>query len=302
MRAVASLTTPPPADDIVESEVIVPMRDGYSNFARVRKARMPPAQGSPLIVLAFGGGFIAGDNRQMASEAHALVRLFGAVVVNVSYRLAPEHKFPCSWEDTWDNLVWLAKHASEVGADPARGFIVGGTSAGAKLAAACARKAQVEPLAYPLTGQWLYVPWLFSEHQIPEKLIHLLVSRQQNKEAPVLCTADLEKVIEYTGLDVDSPWICPTSARHPLNGLPKSYIQVDGMDPLRDDGLLYDEMLRESGVESRCDLYSGVPHAHAAFMPGTNVARKAVVDMLVGMGWMLDQEIGEEQALAAMRK
>ena len=300
MRAVSSITTPPPSDDINEYKLPIPMRDGYLNTARIRQPKLTPAGGSPLIVLAFGGGFIAGDNHQMATEAQALVQLYGAVVVNISYRLAPEHKFPCSWEDSWDNLVWLAQHGAEIGADLARGFVVGGTSAGAKVAAACARKAQVEPLAYPLTGQWLYVPWVLEEQQVPEKWSHLFMSRQHNKDAPILCTADLEKVLGYTGLDSDSPWASPVRFDHPLAGLPKTYIQVDGMDPLRDDGLLYDEMLKEAGVASRCDLYPGVPHAHAAFMPGTEIARKAVVDLLVAVGWMLNQGICEERALEVL--
>lgn len=302
VRGIASLTTPPPAEDTVEVEIPIPMSDGFTNMARVRKPKAPRVQGNPLVVLAFGGGFIAGDNRQMAIEASAFVRLFGAVVVSISYRLAPEHKFPRSWEDTWDNLVWLAQHAAEIGADPTQGFIVGGTSAGAQLAAACARKAQVEPLACPLTGQWLCVPWLFTEQKVPAKWTHLFNSRGQNKDAPILGTADLDKVVEYTGLDLGSSWFSPVGADHPLAGLPKTHIQVDGMDPLRDDGVLYDEILKEAGVESRCDLYPGVPHAHAAFMPGTEIARKAMVDLLVGVGWMLGQDSVEEQALEALVK
>lgn len=54
----------PPAHDIVETEVAVPMRDGYQAIARVRKPDSTSTEGRPLIVLAFGGGWIAGDNKQ----------------------------------------------------------------------------------------------------------------------------------------------------------------------------------------------------------------------------------------------
>jgi len=285
----------PAADDIIETEIAVPMRDGYQAIARVRKPKSVSPDGCPLIILAFGGGWIAGDNKQMDVEAQALVRAFSAVVVNISYRLAPKYKFPQSWEDSWDNLVWLAAHASELGADPSKGLIMGGTSAGAALTAVCARKAQVELLAYPLTGQWLNVPSILNEHQIPEKWKHLYVSKQQNEHAPILPSSALDILQKHTGWDMDSPWRSPLRSTHPLAGLPKTYIQVDGMDCLRDDGLLYDEMLREAGVETRCDLYTGCPHAHATFVPG-KAAEKAQMDLVKNVGWMLGREVEERTA------
>jgi acetyl esterase/lipase len=289
----------PSAHDILESEIAVPMRDGYQAMARVRKPKSISAYGCPLIILAFGGGWIAGDNKQMVVEARALVRAFSAVVVNISYRLAPEHKFPQSWEDSWDNLVWLTAHASELGADPSKGLVMGGTSAGAALTAVCARKAQVEPLAYPLTGQWLNVPSILSEHQIPEKWKHLYVSKQQNKHAPILPSSALDVLQKHTAWDMNSPWRSPLASTHSLAGLPNTYIQVDGMDCLRDDGLLYDEMLREAGVQTRCSLYAGCPHAHATFVPG-EAAGKAQLDLVKNVGWMLGREVEEGVARAAL--
>ncbi|GAB7326363.1 hypothetical protein MBLNU13_g10397t2 [Cladosporium sp. NU13] len=290
----------PAAHDILETEIAVPMRDGYQAIARVRKPNSPSTQGGPLVVIVFGGGWIAGDNKQMSVEARALVRTFSAVVVNISYRLAPEHKFPQSWEDSWDNLVWVAAHASELGADPSKGFVMGGTSAGAGLTAVCARKAQIEPLAYPLTGQWLNVPSILSEHQIPEKWKHLYVSKQQNEYAPILPSSALDILQKHTGWDMDSPWRSPLSSTQSLAGLPKTYIQVDGMDCLRDDGLLYDEMLKESGVETRCDLYAGCPHAHATFVPG-KAAEKAQLDLVKNIGWMLGLDVNDGAVREALR-
>lgn len=289
----------PAANGILETEIAVPMRDGYQAIARVRKPKSVSTDRCPLIILAFGGGWIAGDNKQMVVEARGLVRAFSAVVVNISYRLAPEHKFPQSWEDSWDNLVWLTAHASDLGADPSKGLIMGGTSAGAGLTAVCARKAQVEPLAYSLTGQWLNVPSILSEHQIPAKWRHLYVSKQQNEHAPILSSSALDVLQKHTGWDMDSPWRSPVASSHSLAGLPKTYIQVDGMDCLRDDGLLYDEMLREAGVQTRCDLYAGCPHAHATFVPG-KAAEKAHLDLVRNVGWMLEREVEEGVARAAL--
>lgn len=298
--AVAAVNdTLPPAHDIEETVIPIPMRDGYQAMARVRKPQTPSIEKGPLIILVFGGGWIAGDNSQMAVEARALVRAFSAVVVNISYRLAPEHKFPQGWKDSWDNLVWLSAHALELGADPSKGLIIGGTSAGAGLAAVCARKAQIEQLTFPLTGQWLNCPSIMSYQHVPEKWKHLYISLKQNEHAPIFPAAALEILGKQTGWDWDSPWRSPMSSKHSLAGLPRTYTQVDGMDCLRDDGLIYDEMLKEAGVETRCDLYVGCPHAHATFVPGKAMER-AQIDLVKGFGWMLGREVGQEVAVKAL--
>lgn len=73
---------------------------------------------------------MVGDNQQLTPYGRGFARAFDAVVVTVAYRLAPEHKFPTAPNDVEDTLLWLAKNAESLGADPSKGFVLGGISAG----------------------------------------------------------------------------------------------------------------------------------------------------------------------------
>ena len=79
---------------------------------------------------------------------------------------------------------------------------------------------------------------------------------------------------------------------HPqgFKGLPRTYIVACGMDPLRDDGILYEEALREDGVETRINVYSGLPHCWWAIMPHLESSKKYELDSVAGLKWLLKRE------------
>lgn len=63
------------------------------------------------------------------------------------------------------------------------------------------------------------------------------------------------------------------------------------MDPLRDDSLIYEYLLREeSGVPTKLDVYAGVPHAAPDFLPMLPLAGKALEDMKAGVEWIISQK------------
>jgi acetyl esterase/lipase len=287
----------PPEASLIEEERKIPMRDGFESTIKIHKPAKTPAGGSPLIVLIFGGGWISGSYQDMTPNARALVRLFGAVAVNISYRLAPEHKFPTQQYDAYDSIKWLGQHASEIGADPSKGFIVGGVSAGGTNTAAVTTMSIEENLQPPITGQWLCVPAIMNEEHVPEKYKKHFLSREHNKSAPVLDTPALDHLAKFTQSEPNSPLRFPILSKALLSKIPPTFIQADGLDPIRDDALIYDEVLKEGGVKTRVNFYPGAPHAHFGFMPGLEITMKALADVMTGFGWLLGKEITNEQAL-----
>ncbi|THW18350.1 lipase/esterase [Aureobasidium pullulans] len=289
-----------PAPHVEEEFKNVSMRDGFESQIKIH--RPTGKSGGPLLVLIFGGGFVVGDNQQLTPYGRGFARAFDAVVVTVAYRLAPEHKFPTAPNDVEDTLLWLAKNAESFGADPSKGFVLGGISAGGNLTAVIAQKTlEDKSLAHPLTGLWLCVPLVFpSGDLVPEKYKDVWFSHEQNAEAPILDKDAIDAIGAHLEPDVNSPLYSPFNSKNPHKGLPPTYIQVDGLDPLRDDGLIYEQILSENGVKTKIDIWAGLPHAHFAFLPFLSGSKKAILDTFLGFGWLLGVDISPQKVQEVM--
>ena len=86
----------------------------------------------PTIVSIHGGGYVYGTKEPYRRYCMDLARR-GFAVVNFTYRLAPQWRFPAPLEDTNAVLHWVCRHAAIYYLDPSRLFLVG-DSAGAQLA------------------------------------------------------------------------------------------------------------------------------------------------------------------------
>ena len=89
------------------------------------------------LVYLHGGGWIVGDLDSHELHAVRIANRSGVAVLNVDYRLAPEHLFPAAIEDAFAAVQWAAAHLSRLGGE-GEPLAVGGDSAGGNLAAAAA--------------------------------------------------------------------------------------------------------------------------------------------------------------------
>jgi acetyl esterase/lipase len=83
----------------------------------------------PVIVIVHGGGWVYGDKDlyQFYGLTHAQR---GFAVVNYTYRLAPEVKFPASLEDTNQVIAWMYEHQEQYQFDMEHVFLTGDSAGG----------------------------------------------------------------------------------------------------------------------------------------------------------------------------
>lgn len=63
------------------------------------------------------------------------------------------------------------------------------------------------------------------------------------------------------------------------------------MDPLRDEAMLYERLLREQyDTKTLFKLYPGLPHGFWSFIPTLKSSQVFVKDTVDGVKWLLEQK------------
>ncbi|KAJ5474695.1 hypothetical protein N7475_004261 [Penicillium sp. IBT 31633x] len=279
----------------------IPTRDQTTIPVRIYKPKnISPSTKLPVYFFFHGGGYLFGS---LDTEDANCCRVFTSskfplIVVHANYRHTPEHKYPTPQNDTHDALLWLEKNIESLGGDR-ESVIVGGISAGAGLASSVVLRAQqaVSPANDDLKiiGQVLMIPWLIPTRNYP---FHLLASKDrssyvQNIAAPVLPESQMNM---FTNL-LDAPCteqidesLCPSLAPgEKLRSIPKTIVVAAGMDPLRDEALLYADKLKKNGVPTHVHVFPGLPHGFRRFK---NLQASKRWDQVItqGLEWCLSDD------------
>lgn len=121
----AGLTTP---EDIIRFDDISYGEDPKYQLLDVYRPKGKEGK-LPVIISVHGGGWVYGDKEVYQFYCMSLAQR-GFAVVNFSYRLAPEHKFPASLEDTNSVCQFVMEQSEKYDFDTENIFAVG-DSAGA---------------------------------------------------------------------------------------------------------------------------------------------------------------------------
>jgi acetyl esterase len=206
----------------------------------------------PLIVSLHGGGF--GGRADQFAAGDARLASLGAQIVAVDYRGLPDHRFPAGLEDCYAALCWAVE---SLDVDPGR-VVVTGVSAGGALVGALAQMAR-DRKGPAIALQCLLIPVTDDRCATP--------SIQQYYEAPLFGGGQAIGMWDaYLGPDADrsktTPYAAPARSTD-LSGLPPAFVQVNGLDPLRDEGIQYAMALMAADVpvELYCapDNHHGLP-------------------------------------------
>ncbi|MDQ7910172.1 alpha/beta hydrolase [Phytohabitans sp. ZYX-F-186] len=228
-----------------------------------------PATPAPLVYWAHGGGMVMGDRFSQIDIPLDWLDLFGAIVVTVDYRLAPEVGGATLVEDCYHGLLWAAGHAKELGADPDR-IVVAGASAGGGLTAGLTLMAR--DLGTPaIAAQVLICPML--DHR------GVTASSHQFSGEPGVWTREMNEfgwrsvLGDRTGGDVPA-YVSPALADD-LSGLPTTYVDAGSAEVFRDEDVTYATRIWAAGGQAELHVWAGGVHGFDALFPAARISTAA---------------------------
>jgi len=247
-RNIRALLYPKPK--LPQGEITARTIPGQAGDIAVRIVR--PLQGEPTGTLVYfhGGGWVLGDIDSHEAHAIRLANRAGVVVLNVEYRLAPEHTFPAAIDDAEAATAWAHAHLAELGG-AGKPLAVGGDSAGGNLAAAVALYARDAGIT--LAAQLLIYP----------------ATKLAGRGGPEL---------QYLGEDAAnkaldpraSPVLAPT-----LAGVAPAIIGVGPHDFLYQDNLGYANALQAAGVPLLMRQFATLNHGFFSYTAISEDSRAA---------------------------
>ncbi|KAF4996326.1 hypothetical protein FGRMN_4577 [Fusarium graminum] len=257
-EAIAKKSMTELAHRIQSKNYLIPSRDGNKIQARFYRPLDAPTEALlPLYIHLQGGGFMFGTLDAEDAICARIAVGSKVAVLNIDYRHTPEFTHPTQWNDVEDAFEWAHENTDKLSCDPYR-VILGGISAGAWIAASLTLQRHLNRATDnrpPIAGQILMIPCLVHvdcyEPQLRKMKDHSISSYKQNESAPMFSLAELRW---FTGLlKIESPDMNDTklnpgnAAPEQVKGMPPTVLGIVGLDPLRDEALLYAKMLTEVG-------------------------------------------------------
>lgn len=259
-EAMAALSTiMPPAEDMT----FVPVDAGGVS---AEWSTADVADSGRVVIYFHGGAYVMGSVATHRNLVAHIARRTGARVLNVDYRLGPEHPFPAAVDDA----VAAYRFVLESGV-PASKIAVAGDSAGGGLTAACLvalRDAgEAMPGAAVCISPWLDLSQSFGSWQSKADIDPMLEIEQ------IQTCADAY----LGGADPKTPTASPIFAN--LRGLSPLLVQVGTAETLLDESVEFAKRAKAAGVDATVDVAQDMIHVWHAFADLLPEGRDALDDL-----------------------
>jgi acetyl esterase/lipase len=201
------------------------------------------------IVFCQGGAFVLGTAAGRRELCGRIARATGARVLNLDYRLAPEHPHPAAVQDVVTAWQWLL---AADGFDPAKAAIVG-ESAGGHLVATATLALRDRGLPLPAAVALLspVTDLAFTGESLTQRAgQEVLLAPELLRWAARLLLGDA---------DPEDPRVSPLYAD--LTGYPPLFIMVGTREILWDDAIRFADRAGAAGVDVTLDVGEELPHA-----------------------------------------
>ncbi|WXC53780.1 hypothetical protein QX201_013423 [Fusarium graminearum] len=275
--ALASLSSP-----VSDTQVKVTEGDVSGIKYRIYKPQ-GETKSFPIGVFYHSGGFVVGNLDAEDNFCRTVALRAGITIVNVDYRLSPEHKAPTHVEDAVALYEWAYHNAESIGGDSSKMFTIG-TSAGGGLALSTARKIVLAQTTLPvdaIKGVVALCPLTLHYENIPAEHQPQHLSYQEHGEnVPIVDKLSLSQMLANTGIRPDDKDYFPILDHSCLKLFPPTYVVTCGQDALRDDGNILSNALSSVGVPTKTNHYEKMPHCF--WIVPTLPETKEFLDALTG--------------------
>jgi len=212
----------------------------------------PGARDDRVLVYFHGGGYAMGSLATHRPLCARLSRLASVRVLNVAYRLAPEHPHPAAVDDATVAVRWVYAQ----GIAPSR-VAIGGDSAGGGLTLATLLALRDAGAPLPAAA-FCISPW--TDLSASGDSI-----RTKAADDPMVTEGPLRELAKLYlgGKDARTPLASPLFAN--LRGLPPLLVQVGSDELLLDDSTRFASRARDAGVDVTLEVWEDMFHVWHAF-------------------------------------
>jgi phosphinothricin tripeptide acetyl hydrolase len=225
----------------------------------------PSVSDLATIVYLHGGGYVMGSLNTHRTLAYNLAKASGFQVLQVDYRLAPEHPFPAALQDSITTIKWLRQNGL-----PAKQIGIAGDSAGGGLALATCLALRDAGEELPAAVVCIS-PWTDLAGQ---------GESMQGKASvdPFISSSEVEyfRNLYIKNEDPRLPLASPLYAD--LAGLPPLLFQVGSDEILLDDSTRLAAKAKQAGVEVELKVWKKMIHVWHLFAPILSEGQEAIAE------------------------